>query len=143
MTFIELLKKRWYFFIAFVVIGIFVLNWFGIITIIGKESFSTLYLYESNESVVPQGYTFSLTEEDFKEFPQLASVIRDKTAKPTAIYKSGIRLYYIPLSSKEYGLFLARYWSNVSRSETDKPFPHNRIFEYDGKYYEFEIPDIH
>jgi hypothetical protein len=143
MNYVEILKKRWYVFIVFFVIVIFLLNWSGVITIIGKESFSTLYLVESNESVVPQGYTFSLTEDDFKEFPQLASIIRDKTTKPTYIYKNGIRSYHVQLSSEEYSRFLSRYWSNVSRSEVDKPFPHNRIFEYTGKYYEFEIPGIH
>ena len=143
MPLIEILKARWYVFIAILAILIFLLNWFGVITILGKESFSTLTLYESNESFVPQGNTISLTEEDFKEFPQLASIIRDKTTKPTVISMEGIRSYDIPFTSDEYSLFLARYWSNVNRSEVDKPFPHNRIFEYNGKYYEFELPAIH
>jgi hypothetical protein len=143
MTLMDILRKRWYVIIAIFVIIIFLLNWFGFITIIGKESFSTLRLYELNESVIPQGHTISLTEEDFKEFPQLGSIIRDKNSKPTVISKMGIRSYEIPFSSEEYDRFIARYWSNVSRSEVDRPFPHNRIFEYKGKYYEYDLPQIH
>jgi len=137
MTFNEILKKRWYVLIAFFVIVFFLLNWFGVITIIGKESFSTLHLYESNESVIPQGHTITLTEDDFKDFPQLASIIRDKKTNPTVIYKNGIRAYHIPFSSKEYSLFLSRYWSNSSGSED------RRIFEYKGKYFEYDLPEIH
>ena len=136
MTFIEILKKRWYVFIAILAILIFLLNWFGVITIIGKESFSTLHLDESNESAVPQGNTISLTDEDFKEFPQLASIIRDKKTNPTVIYKNVIRSYHIAFSSKEYSLFIARYWSNWSGED-------RRIFEYNGKYYEYDFPEIH
>ena len=137
MTHIEFLKKRWYVVIAILVFVIFLLNWFGFITIIGEESFSTLHLYESNESFIPQGHTISLTEEDFKEFPQLASIIRDKNTNPTVIYKNGIRSYHISFSSDEYSRFISRYWSNWSRSED------RRIFEYKGKYYEYDFPEIH
>jgi hypothetical protein len=142
MSLIEILKARWYVFIAILAILIFLLNWFGVITIIGKESFSTLSLYESNEGFIPQGHTITLTEEDFKEFPQLASIIRDKTTKPTVINKKGVRSYDVPFSSNEYSRFISRYWSNSSRSD-DKSWPPRRIFEYNENYYEYDYPVIH
>jgi hypothetical protein len=143
MTYIEILKKRWYVFIAILVIIILLLYWFGFITLIGGGSFSTLRLYELNESVVTQGNSISLTEEDFKEFPQLASIIRDKNTKPTLIDKNGIRYYEVNFSSNEFNRFIARYWSNVSAYEIDRPTPPRRIFEYKGKYYEYDEPQIH
>jgi hypothetical protein len=136
MTFIQILKKRWYVLIAILAVAIFLLNWFGIITIIGKESFSTLHLYELNESVVPQGNRISLAEGDFKEFPMLASIIRDKKQNPTRIFNDGTRFYMIPFTVNEMDTFNARYWKNSSGEN-------RRIFEYNGKYYEYDFPEIH
>jgi len=136
MTIIDLLKKRWYVFIVVLAITIFLLNWFGVITIIGQESFSTLRLYELNESVVPQGNRITLTEEDFKVFPQLASIIRDEKQNPTRIFDDGTRLYRVPFTSSEMNTFNSRYWINSSRED-------KRIFEYKGKYFEYDLPQIH
>jgi hypothetical protein len=74
-----------------------------------RESYSTLYLYELNDSGVPQGIIISLTEEDFKECPQLASVIRDKNIKPVQIWDDGKRIYRIPLTVEEMYRFRDHY----------------------------------
>jgi len=136
MTFIDILKKRWYVFV--VIIGIFVLLmiWSGYFSLIGGESFSTLHLYELNGSYIPEGTRFSLTEEDFKEFPQLASVIRDKKQNPQKIFPDGTRSYSFPLTESEMYKFNDRYWINSIGEDT-------RIFEYKGKFYEFTLPEIH
>ncbi len=136
MTFIDILKKRWYVFV--VIIGIFVLLmiWSGYFSFMGGESFSTLHLYELNGSYIPEGTRFSLTEEDFKEFPQLASVIRDKKQNPQKIFPDGTQSYSFPLTESEMNKFNDRYWIN-SIGEN------RRIFEYHGKYYEFTYPEIH
>lgn len=137
MTLTDILKKRWYVFVVIIGVIVLLLVWSGYFSFIGGESFSSLSLYESNESLIPQGYTIALTEEDFKEFPQLASIIRDKNTKPTVIYKNGIRFYHISFTSDEYSRFISHYWSNWSRSED------RRIFEYKGEYYEYGYPAIH
>ena len=136
MTLIEILKKRWSVFV--VIIGIFVLLtiWSGHFSFIGGESFSTLGLIELNGSYIPQGTRFSLSDDDFKEFPQLASIIRDTRQNPTQTYKDGTRIYLIPLTESEMYRFNGRYWLNNSGED-------RRIFEYKGKYYEFTFPAIH
>jgi hypothetical protein len=88
MNVVEILIKRWYVFVVIIGIIVLLLVWSGYFSFIGGESFSSLSLYESNESFIPQEHTISLTEEDFNEFPQLASIIRDKNSKPTVIYKN-------------------------------------------------------
>jgi hypothetical protein len=105
-------------------------------TIIGKESFSTLHLYELNGSAVPQGNRISLTKEDFEEFPQLASIIQDKNKNPTRIFDDGKRFYLIPLTSIEMNRFNSRYWLNSSGED-------RRFFEDMGKYYEYNTHEIH
>ena len=42
---------------------------------------SRLFITEINESGVPNGNIIHITEEDFKKFPKLASVFRDKTQR--------------------------------------------------------------
>jgi hypothetical protein len=135
MTFIEILKKRWYVCIAIFVVIILLLNWYGFITLFGKESFSTVHLSELNDSVVPQGKSISLTEEDFKQFPQLASIIRDKN-------QNAAHSYTILFTADEYNWFVSRYWSNISEEDKSQ-FPPRRIFEYEGKYYIYDYPQIH
>jgi len=136
MTLIEILKKRWSVFV--VIIGIFVLLtiWSGHFSFIGGESFSTLGLIELNGSYIPQGTRFSLSDDDFKEFTQLESIIRDTRQNPTQTYKDGTRIYLIPLTESEMYRFNGRYWLNNSGED-------RRIFEYKGKYYEFTFPAIH
>jgi hypothetical protein len=104
-------------------------NWAGVMTLVGRgESDSTLYLYELNQSVAPQGNMISLTEEDFKTYPKLAPVIRDNKQKPIQILKNGNRLYTIPLTMEER----YDYYPLV-----------DKILEYEGKYYSYGIPEIH
>jgi len=136
MTFIEILKKQWYVFVVILVIIVILLNLSSIFSLFTGESFSTLGLIELNGSYIPQGTHFSLTEEDFKEFPQLASIIRDTRQNPTQTYKDGRRIYLIPLTESEMYRFNGRYWLNNSGED-------RRIFEYKGKYYEFTFPAIH
>jgi len=136
MTFIELLTKRWYVFIIILGFIILLLNLSSIFSLFGGESFSTVGLYELNESVIPQGTSFSLTEDDFKEFPQLASIVRDKRQNPMQTFDDGKRFYIIPLTEDEMYKFNNRYWVNRSGEM-------RRIFEYSGKYFEFTIPVIH
>ncbi len=136
MTFIEILKKRWYVFIVILVIIIIFLNLPLIFSLFTGESFSTLRLYELNGSYIPQGIHFSLTEEDFKEFPQLALIIRDKKQNPIQIHDDGTRFYMVPLTANEMDTFNGRYWLNKSGEDS-------RFFEYHGKYYEYDLPQIH
>jgi hypothetical protein len=136
MTIIEILKKRWYVFMMILVIIIILLNLSSIFSLFTGESFSTLRLYELNGSYIPQGIHFSLTEEDFKEFPQLALIIRDKNPKPIQTFDDGTRFYMVPLTETEMNRFNGRYWLNSTGEN-------RRIFEYKGKYYEYDLPQIH
>jgi hypothetical protein len=136
MTIIEILKKRWYVFMMILVIIIILLNLSSIFSLFTGESFSTLRLYELNGSYIPQGIHFSLTEEDFKEFPQLALIIRDKNQKPIQTFDDGTRFYMVPLTETEMNRFNGRYWLNSTGEN-------RRIFEYKGKYYEYDLPQIH
>jgi hypothetical protein len=135
MTIIEILKKRWYVFIVILVIIIFLLNLSSIFSLFRGESFSTLGLIELNGSYIPQGTRFSLANDDFKEFPQLASIIRDNNQKPVEISDDGTRFYVVPLTVEERDRFNGRYWLNNSGED-------RRIFEYNGKYYEYTYPAI-
>jgi hypothetical protein len=136
MTFIEILKKRWYVFVVVLVIIIILLNLSSIFSVFAGESFSTVGLIELNGSYIPQGTRFTLTDDDFKEFPQLTSIIRDTRQNPTQTYKDGTRIYLIPLTESEMDRFNGRYWLNNSGED-------RRIFECHGKYYEFTFPAIH
>jgi hypothetical protein len=136
MTLMETLKKRWYFFVLG--LGIIILLFYLSISlsVFLGESFSTLGLYELNGSYIPQGTSFSLTDDDFKEFPQLASIIRDNKQKPVQSRDDGTRVYLIPLTQSEMDRFNNRYWLNSTGED-------RRIFEYHGKYYEYTFPVIH
>jgi len=80
MNIFETLKKRWYVLIAILGIVIFLMILACFSAIIGDPS-ATIFIYELNTSVVPQGNSISLTAEDFRVFPKLAPVVRDKTQK--------------------------------------------------------------
>lgn len=136
MALMETLKKQWHFFIVGVGL-IILLFYFSIsLSVFLGESFSTLGLYELNGSYIPQGTRFTLTDDDFKEFPQLASIIRDNKQKPVQSRDDGTRVYLIPLTQSEMDGFNNRYWLNSNGED-------RRIFEYNGKYYEFTFPVIH
>ena len=88
---------------------------------------STIFIYELNSSVIPQENSISLTEEDFKVFPKLAPVIRDKTQKAVVIMDDGRLLYKISLFEEdERYTFTIRYGSSG-------------FFEYKGKYYSYGL----
>ena len=122
----------------FVILGIIILllNFSSIFSLFGGDSFSTLRLYELNGSFIPQGIRFSLTDDDFTEFPQLASIIRDKRQNPMRTFEDGTRFYMIPLTESEMYKFNGCFWLNSTGED-------KRIFEYKGKYYEFDFPQIH
>jgi hypothetical protein len=125
MTISETLKKRWYFPVA--ILGIIILlNWFGFIAFIAKDPDSTLYLWELNESVVPQGNIFHLSDEDFKVSSKLAPVIRDNTQKAVEIMDDGRLLYKTYFYNNERESFILRYGSSG-------------FFEYNGKYYSYGV----
>lgn len=125
MTFSETLKKRWYVLIA--ILGIIILLiCFGFITMIGNVPSATIFVYELNGRVAPQGNSISLTENDFNAFPKLAPVIRDMTKKPVEITSDGRLLYKIPLYGDERSVFVPLYGSSG-------------FFEYEGKYYSFDV----
>lgn len=137
MTFSDTLKKNWFIsllVIILIVSSLLFLSWIGFM-IISEEPFSTLYLYELNESIVPQGNfganIYSLSEEDFKQLPKLAPVIRDKNQRPIQVLDNGNRLYTIPLTSEEYYLFIEHYLPKPTTSG---------FFEYKGKYYSYDYP---
>jgi hypothetical protein len=134
MTFSDTMKKHWFISILAIIFIAFcfvIFNWNGIMTLIGRgEPHSTLFLYELNESIVPQGNIISLSEPDFGAFPKLAPVIRDRDQKPDAISDNGRRLYIIPLKSEEYYKFNKLYLAPG-------------FFEYKGKYYFFNPPALH
>jgi len=126
VTLSEILKKRWYFFIAILGIVVFLLVLDGFNAITGDPS-ATIFIYELNSSVVPQGTSISLTAGDFKVFPKLAPVIRDKTQKKAVGLKDDDRnLYKISLTSAEWSTFTPRYGSSG-------------FFEYKGKYYSYDV----
>ncbi len=135
MTMSETMKKRWYISVAILGIVIFSLLWFGFITINGKEGYSTLVLTELNNSVIPQGIIISLTDEDFKEFPQIAMIVRDKNQKTVKISSDGTRFYIIYFTEEERYKFIRRYWGNFK----GEPY---RFFDYNGKYYQYNFPPM-
>jgi hypothetical protein len=136
MTIIEILKKRWYVLIIVFGIIILLLNSASLFSLLSGESFSTLRLYEKNGSYIPQVTRFTLNDKDFKEFPQLAVVIRDNRQNPIRTFDDGTRFFMIPLTADEMERFNGRYWLNNSGED-------RRIFEYNGKYFEYDLPQIH
>lgn len=132
----EILKKHWSVLIVILIMILLLLNWSSLFSLFSGNTFSTLHLYELNGSYVPQGTRFSLNEDDFKEFPQLASLIRDKKQNPQKIFPDGTRSYSVSLTESAMNRFNDRYWLNSMGED-------RRIFEYNGKFYEFTFPEIH
>jgi hypothetical protein len=141
MTSLTFSEKRWNIIAVIVVIFLilFTLTFSGgLDAILGSESYSTLYLYKLNGSVIPQRNIISLTDEDFKVFPKMATVIRDETQKPGDISENGERLYTIPLTSDEYYIFSAKYLPYYPGDMS-----YGRFLEYKGKFYRYTPPPIH
>jgi len=134
-------EKRWNIVAVMVVIFliIIVLTFSGALNaILGSESYSTLYLYKLNGSVIPQRNIISLTDEDFNMFPKLVPVIRDETQKPGDISENGERLYTISLTSDEYYIFSSKYLPYYPGDMS-----YGRFLEYKGKFYRYTPPQIH
>ncbi len=92
-------------------------------------------LTKINESIVPTGTIYHLSDKDFEEFPTLAAVIRDN-AQRGEIWPEGIK-YGIKTSWEDKEKFMSMYptWSmnhTTGKSET--------YFEYKGKYYSYFPP---
>jgi hypothetical protein len=120
MTFIEVLKQNWLSIAIFGIIVVFILNLFGFIVLIPRDPVATIRIHELN--YVADGQTIILTEDDFKEIPQLAVLIRDHNSAG-----GRVALY----SSKDYGNFISRYKTYEKEA--------SHIFEYQGKFYEYDL----
>ncbi len=102
-----------------------------ILVIFGPEIFDSgtprVTVTKINESGIPSGQIIHLSDDDFKEFPGLAPVIRDNTQQGVS-YANGTRIdYTVKLSWDERTRF--KYSSYVS-------------YEYNGKYYQFSAVAI-
>jgi len=145
-------EKRWNIIAVIVVIFLIIIIFAfsgGLNALLGRESESSVLVYELNQSIVPRGIIHSLTEEDFIAFPQLASIIRDKNNgffrlynKYPVYYEGNTPLYSVPLTMEEKYAFQGRFWSNDSGLYTG-PDSLYRFFEYKGKYYKYTYPVIH
>jgi hypothetical protein len=139
MSIAEMLKRRWKMLIAILAIIVFVYYAYSIWSYqvsVGWGTTSRLYIGEINESNVPNGNIVHLTEEDFKKFPKLAPVIRDKTQRIRGIYNNGTLISYtVFLTDNESSQFSSLYFP---------PNPDNleRFFEYNGIYYNYVPPTI-
>ncbi len=139
MTISDTLKKRLGILIA--ILGIIVLVfiaysiWAHQVSV-GWGTNSQIDIIEMNESVVPLGNIIHLTEEDFKKFPKLAPVIRDKTQRIRGVSNDGKRIIYtVFLTDDERVQFTSLYFPS-------NPDNLNRYFEYNGKYYGYDTPTI-
>jgi hypothetical protein len=95
----------------------------------GSGSYTTLT--EINQSIIPEGTIYHLSEKDFEDFPSQARVIRDNSQKPTEY--GGKKYYYVSLSEKERTQFISKYPVFVNRTTMES----ETYFEYNRKYYSF------
>jgi hypothetical protein len=139
MVISETLKKQWKLLIAILGIIVIIFIAYSIWSYqisVGWGTNSRLFITEINESGVPNGNIIHITEKDFKKFPKLASVIRDKTQRIDQTSHNGTWIdYKLFLTDHERAQFLSLYCL---------PIPGNpdRFFEYNGKYYYYDIPTI-
>jgi hypothetical protein len=135
MTFSETLKRRWYV-VVLIIVVVFILAIISIPIIISPHPGVDL-TKKVNESGVPRGTIYHLSDEDFKEFPMLSPVIRDNT-KRGIVYANGTRiLYVVGLSWEEMYKFNSKfkvYSTNYTTGESET------YFEYKGQYYSFDPP---
>jgi hypothetical protein len=139
MAISETLKKQWKVLIA--ILGIIVIAfiaysiWAHQVSV-GWGTNSQIDIIEINESGVPQGIIVHLTEEDFKKFPKLAPVIRDKTQRIRGVSNDGKRITYtVFLTDEEKVQITSLYFPS-------NPDNLKRFFEYNGKYYAYDFPII-
>ncbi len=129
------IRNQWHIIVILIITGVFFTGT-GYFLLFAGNSFSTLHVYELNGTFIPQGTRFSLTDENFKEFPQLTPIIRDKTQNPQNIFPDGTRSYSVPLTESDMNRFIERYWTNSTGED-------RRFFEYNGQFYEFTFPEMH
>jgi hypothetical protein len=138
MTLSETLKRQWKLLIAILGIVVIIFIAYSIWSYqvsVGWGTNSQIGITEINESGVPNGNIIPITEEDFKKFPKLASVMRDKTQKIDQISNNGTRINYkLFLSDDERVQFLSLY--------PNTPGNFDNFFEYNGTYYYYGYPTI-
>jgi hypothetical protein len=139
MAISETLKKQWKVLIAIlaIIVIVYIANsiWSYQVSV-GWGTTSRLYITEINESGVPNGNIIHITEEDFKKFPKLAPVIRDKTQRISGVSNNGTLISYtVFLTDNESSQFSSLYFP-------PNPDNLNRFFEYNGKYYSYNTPTI-
>ena len=106
MTFFETLKKYWY--VPFAIFGILLLSYFILFVMMVNDPSYRLYVYELNDSHHPSN-AITLTEEDFKVFPKLAPIIRDKSQKPSYTDSEGRSTYYVHYWENEHYAFVSHF----------------------------------
>jgi hypothetical protein len=102
----------------------------------GSDSDTGIIIILVNKSEAQNGTIIHLTEKDFKEFPRLASVIRDNEENTAVKWPGGKNAYGVLIKDQERYRFIELYWSNYSGLEN------GRFFEYDEKYYSYNFPPI-
>jgi hypothetical protein len=126
MTLSETLKKYWY--IPFAIFGILFLSYFILFVMMVNEPSYGLIIYELGNSNQPSN-AIMLTEEDFKVFPKLAPIIRDKSQKPSYIDNEGRNTYTVKYWEDEHYAFVSHFgnWGDL---------------EYKGKHYRFLFMNV-
>jgi hypothetical protein len=139
----ETLKKNWIY-IVFVIILILPLTYVIVsyIMIMNEPSYAlTIEEMNDNDTIDSAGewnngtfvYTsnpfINLTEEDFKTFPKLAPIIRDKSQKSSDVGSNGRVAYRIDYWEEEHYTFVSR-------------FGYNGYLEYKGKRYHFIFMNV-
>jgi len=99
------------------------------------------YINDTHTPLIPvdENYTQNeiithLTENDFKTFPQLATVIRDNKQHGLFVTPDGTNIYHVPFTEQEAQQFQALYCSPYSI------YNPSRFFEYNGKYFMYSDP---
>jgi hypothetical protein len=143
MTFHETLKEKWIY-IAFVIIVIIPLMYVivSFVMMVNEPSYA-LVLEELNDSEVIQftGYftengsiiqtsnVINLTEEDFRLFPKLAPIIRDKDQKALYVNRQDRQVYHVNIWDDEYSAFVSQIGSSG-------------YLGYNGKRYHFAFMHV-
>lgn len=145
MTISENLKKHWIY-VVFIIIVIIPLMYVVVsFVMMANEPSYRLVIEELNESddIQSGGYwengslirtsnpaiAIKLTEEDFKTFPKLASIIQDRSQKSRYIGFNGRVTYWVDYWEDEHYTFVSH-------------FGNNEVLEYKGKRYHFMFMNV-
>ena len=126
----KLFEKR-----VIIIVGLIILFGFGFI-LFNSEIFNPphprMTIIKINESRIPEGEIIRIIDNDFKDYPYLAPIIRDNSQNGLS-YHNGTRINF------NVGLS----WTEKDKILGSKFFLNrNAIFEYNGSYYYFEPPEI-